>query len=234
MPTTPNTDQLMNDARCIDRCIPDGEKMSVLLSVLYQLQQNGTGTGGGGGTGTVTSFSAGNLSPLFTTSVATATTTPALSFALSTQTANTFFAGPTTGAAAAPTFRAMVNADLGTTLTPQFARLGIGVAADAALALLCTRPSAGVSTEVARFTAAGTDPYITVGEATANNGIGIYFQRSNSRAFFNVSGGSGFSVDNAGTCYATTFNAGGNSGVTGTADATNTLTITGGIITNIA
>jgi len=35
------------------------------------------------GTGTVTSFSSGNLSPLFTTSVATATTTPALSFSLS-------------------------------------------------------------------------------------------------------------------------------------------------------
>ena len=38
---------------------------------------------GGGGTGTVTSFSSGNLSPLFTTSVATPTTTPALSFTLS-------------------------------------------------------------------------------------------------------------------------------------------------------
>ena len=34
-------------------------------------------------TGTVTSFSAGNLSPLFTTNVATPTTTPALSFNLS-------------------------------------------------------------------------------------------------------------------------------------------------------
>jgi hypothetical protein len=42
------------------------------------------GTGGGGGG--VTNFSAGNLSPLFTTSVATSTTTPALSFALSTAT----------------------------------------------------------------------------------------------------------------------------------------------------
>jgi len=39
---------------------------------------------GGGGTGTVTSFSSGDLSPLFTTSVATPTTTPALSFTLST------------------------------------------------------------------------------------------------------------------------------------------------------
>ncbi len=64
------------------------------------------------GTGTVTSFSAGILSPLFTTSVATATTTPALSFILNTQTANTVFAGPTTGAAAAPTFRAIVVADI--------------------------------------------------------------------------------------------------------------------------
>lgn len=70
-----------------------------------------TSTGSGG---TVTSFSAGNLSPLFTTSVATATTTPALSFALTNQSANLVYAGPNTGAAAAPTFRALVNADLPT------------------------------------------------------------------------------------------------------------------------
>ena len=65
-----------------------------------------------GSVGTVTSFSAGNLSPLFTTSVATATTTPALTFSLSTQAANRVFAGPTTGADAAPTFRALVAADI--------------------------------------------------------------------------------------------------------------------------
>jgi hypothetical protein len=63
-------------------------------------------------TGTVTSFSAGNISSIVTSSVATATTTPALTFALNTQTANTVFAGPTTGVAAAPTFRALVTADL--------------------------------------------------------------------------------------------------------------------------
>jgi hypothetical protein len=67
---------------------------------------------GAGGAGTVTSFSAGNLSPLFTTSVANATTTPALTFSLSNQNANLVFAGPATGAAAAPTFRALVAADL--------------------------------------------------------------------------------------------------------------------------
>ncbi len=61
-------------------------------------------TSGSTATGTVTSFSAGNLSPLFTTSVANPTTTPALSFALSNANAGTIFAGPTTGAAAAPTF----------------------------------------------------------------------------------------------------------------------------------
>lgn len=68
------------------------------------------GTPAGGGT--VTSFSSGNLSPLFTTSVATATTTPALSFTLTDQDINTFFAGPTGGVAGTPTFRAIVAADL--------------------------------------------------------------------------------------------------------------------------
>lgn len=51
-----------------------------------------------GGAGTVTSFSAGNLSPLFTTSVATATTTPALTFAQSNAAANTWFGNNTGGA----------------------------------------------------------------------------------------------------------------------------------------
>lgn len=65
-----------------------------------------------GSGGTVTSFSSGNFSPLFTTSVATATTTPALSFSAVNQNANLVFAGPTSGSAAAPTFRSLVAADL--------------------------------------------------------------------------------------------------------------------------
>src|SRR5882724_8236520 len=65
----------------------------------------------GGGSGTVTSFSAGNLSPLFTTSVATATTTPALSFSLSNAAAHTFF-GNNTGSTGAPAFAAITSADL--------------------------------------------------------------------------------------------------------------------------
>lgn len=68
--------------------------------------------------GTVTSFSAGDLSPLFTTSEATATTTPALTFTLDTQTANKVFASPN-GVSGTPTFRLLVAADLpNTTVTP--------------------------------------------------------------------------------------------------------------------
>lgn len=72
------------------------------------LQTDGSGilswaTVGGGGSGTVTNFSAGNLSPLFTTSVADATTTPALTFSLSNAATNTYF-GNNTGSPASPAF----------------------------------------------------------------------------------------------------------------------------------
>lgn len=66
----------------------------------------------GAGAGTVTDFSAGDLSPLFTTTEATTTTTPALTFVLTNQDANKFFGGPTSGGAGAPTVRALVTADL--------------------------------------------------------------------------------------------------------------------------
>lgn len=55
--------------------------------------------------GTVTSFSAGDLSPLFTTTESTVTTTPALSFSLSNAGANTYF-GNATGSTAAPSYTA--------------------------------------------------------------------------------------------------------------------------------
>lgn len=71
----------------------------------------------GTSTGTVTSFSAGDLSPLFTSSVATPTTTPAHTFTQVSQAANLVFAGPSSGGAVAPTFRALVAADIPTALT---------------------------------------------------------------------------------------------------------------------
>ena len=57
-------------------------------------------TCGSGGGGTVTSFSTGNLSPLFTASVATPTTTPALSFTLSGASSYTVLTNDTSGTAA--------------------------------------------------------------------------------------------------------------------------------------
>jgi len=63
----------------------------------------------GGGGGTVTNFSSGNLSPLFTTSVTNATTTPALSFTLSNAGAYTIL-GNNTNASAAPAYFAPVLA----------------------------------------------------------------------------------------------------------------------------
>jgi hypothetical protein len=71
---------------------------------------------GGAGGGTVTNFSAGDLSPLFTTTEANTTTTPALSFVLSTAAANTVF-GNNTGSTAAPGFQTLVDAQIPDILT---------------------------------------------------------------------------------------------------------------------
>jgi hypothetical protein len=96
--SVPDNDDALTQILAID---PDGEIKYVDSAAL-----------GGGGGGTVTSFSAGDLTPLFTTSEATPTSTPALSFTLVNQNANIIYSGPTNGAAAAPTFRALVTADI--------------------------------------------------------------------------------------------------------------------------
>jgi hypothetical protein len=70
----------------------------------------------GGGSGTVTTFSSGNLSPLFTTSVSNPTTTPALSFSLSTVGAHAFL-GNNTGSVAAPAYVQPDFTDLSGTAT---------------------------------------------------------------------------------------------------------------------
>jgi hypothetical protein len=63
------------------------------------------------GSGTVTSVAL-SLPSFITVSGSPVTTTGTLTGTLATQTANTVFSGPTSGSAAAPTFRAMVAADL--------------------------------------------------------------------------------------------------------------------------
>ena len=37
-----NTDTLMNDAICVDRCIPQGMRMAVLVSLAYQILISGS------------------------------------------------------------------------------------------------------------------------------------------------------------------------------------------------
>jgi hypothetical protein len=60
----------------------------------------------GGGSGSVTSFSSTpTVSPFFTTSVATPTTTPALSFTVSNAAQNSVLAGPAFGGAGIPTYQ---------------------------------------------------------------------------------------------------------------------------------
>lgn len=76
---------------------------------------NGSGweqASGGGGSGTVTSVGLSLPTSIFVLSGTPVTTSGTLTGTLATQTANTVFAGPSTGAAVAPTFRALVAADV--------------------------------------------------------------------------------------------------------------------------
>jgi hypothetical protein len=71
----------------------------------------GTGVPCGAGAGTVSSV-AQTVPPEFTIAGSPVTTTGTLAIGKSTQTANTVWAGPTSGGAAAPTFRTLVAADV--------------------------------------------------------------------------------------------------------------------------
>lgn len=90
-------------------------------SVTWSFNQNtneltATSSGGGGGSGTVTSVALadGSSTALYTITGSPVIAAGTLTFSLKTQTANTVLAGPTTGAAAQPTFRGLVIADLPT------------------------------------------------------------------------------------------------------------------------
>lgn len=73
----------------------------------------------GGGTGTVTSVALadGSTTPIYSISGSPVVSAGTLTFTLNTEPANTFFAGPASGAAAQPTFRTIVNVDLATITT---------------------------------------------------------------------------------------------------------------------
>lgn len=70
------------------------------------------------GTGSVTSVALSTPGVLYTVSGSPVTTSGTLTLNLVSQSANTIFAGPTTGGAVAPTFRSLVAADLNTIIVP--------------------------------------------------------------------------------------------------------------------
>jgi hypothetical protein len=149
----------------------------------------GTGLTFSGGTlastasgGTVTSFSAGTLTPLFTTSVANVSTTPALTFSLSNAAANTIF-GNNTGSSAAPAFYT-ISSYLDTFGSAQGSILYRGSAGWVVLApgtsgyvLQTNGASANPSWAAVASGAAGANPSASVG-LTAVNGTATTFLRS--------------------------------------------------------
>lgn len=78
-----------------------GDVLSLVSTTTGEVAWVANGVGSGG---SVTSFSAGNLAPLFTSNVATATSTPALTFSLTNAGAHTYF-GNNTGSTAAPAYK---------------------------------------------------------------------------------------------------------------------------------
>lgn len=149
------------------------------------------------GGGSVTSFSAANLSPLFTTSVTTATTTPALSFSLTNAPANTVFSN-NTSSTAAPAFQSSINitgsltspTHIGT--TAQFTDLGtfagltvtgssippngiylpsantVGISANSVLQSIFTTTASAVNLIAHTGGAAGASPVISIGGSGAD------------------------------------------------------------------
>lgn len=223
-----NTQQLLQDGSCF-LCLDAGIRQVLELQLLCEILNNGIGGGGSGVTGDGTLFPA--------TSQTTLT--------LNSQSANLIFAGPGSGAAAAPTFRAMVTSDLGTTLTPQFARIGLGLAADANILLVAKRASAGVgvNVEIANFDVTTSNPFIVVGAASLQAGGQLIYDRANGTFSMNMFGVAGIRVDNSadvtvptGNMNVTTgvFTCQGSSGVSGPFTGANTVTVVGGIVTNIA
>ncbi len=83
------------------------------MSFYGKSSQELTGGGGGGGSGTVTSVAfTASPSSVFDVSGSPVTTSGTIALSMDNQSANTVLAGPTSGGAAAPAFRALVSADL--------------------------------------------------------------------------------------------------------------------------
>lgn len=169
------------------------------------------GHGGGGGSGTVTSvgLADGSSTPIFNISGSPVTTSGTLTETLKTQSANVCFAGPTTGSAAQPTFRALVAADIPSlpytpvalTNTHVFVGNASNVATDVAMSGAITIANTGATTY------AGTVPNTkggTGGDSSSSTGIahvssGTWSYSAVNLANSDVTGNLGVSHLNSGT-----------------------------------
>lgn len=119
------------------------------------------------GTGSVLSVAAGDLSPLFTSNVTSPTVNPSIAFTLTNATANRVFAGPTTGSPAAPTYRALVAADLPNTA------VSAGSYGSATAAPTYTVDAAGRLTAAANVTITPAFSSVTGTAGTTQGGTGL-------------------------------------------------------------
>lgn len=100
------------NALCM-RNAANSSNLCLILDNTNTLKFNGSALGTGG---TVTNTSVGNFSPLFNASVATSTTTPAVTYAAISQGQNLLYASPN-GGSGNPTFRALASGDFPSGLT---------------------------------------------------------------------------------------------------------------------
>lgn len=109
----------------INAGVPNGTGAKVDWSQLLSVPAgfaDGTDDGAGGGSGTMTGIAFATVAGLpFAWSPTSTTTSNTFTLSASNQTANLFFAGPSSGGAAAPTFRAIVDDDVPNTITVDLA-----------------------------------------------------------------------------------------------------------------
>lgn len=151
--------------------LPQAPASTTVGHVVLFNATNGGLLSDGGAPSTVTTFSAGALSPLFTTSVATATTTPALTFALSNFAADSIFGNFTAGSAAAST-----------QAIPSCANDGAHALVYAAHTLTCEAITTGGAGTVTAFSSGALSPLFTTSVATATSTPALSYSLSTAAA----------------------------------------------------